>query len=95
MKCRHQTRIGLGAALAVVLLQGCAVSGSPAWDARFGDSVRQLKAQQLLDPSAPLRHADAKVQSDGRSAREARGRYFESFAAPPPSNVITIGIGGK
>lgn len=83
----------LAAALTATLLQGCAVSGSPEWDSRAGDATRQLKAQQLLAPRAPLRNADARIKVDGRSAREAQDRYLESYAAPPPSNVINIGIG--
>jgi hypothetical protein len=95
MKCRNHTGLGLGLALDALLLQGCAASGSPAWDAQFGDSVRQVRAQQLLDPNAPQRNGDAQGPIDGRTARESRDRYIESYTSPPASNVLTTGIGSK
>jgi hypothetical protein len=95
MNRRHRIGLGLTLALAALLLQGCAASGSPAWDAQFGDSVRRLGAQQLLDPDAPLRNADAQRAVDGRTARETRDRYIESYTAPPAANVINTGIGTR
>ena len=95
MKCRHHTGVGLGLALAALLLQGCAASGSPAWDAQFGDSVRRLGAQQLLDPNAPTRNGDTQGPADGRTARESRDRYIESYTTPPATNVLSTGIGSK
>jgi hypothetical protein len=95
MKCRHHTGLGLGLALAALLLQGCAASGSPTWDAQFGDSVRRLGAQQLIDPNAPQRNGDAQGPTDGRTARETRDRYIESYTTPPVTNVLTTGIGNR
>ncbi|MFD0669609.1 hypothetical protein ACT80S_17945 [Ramlibacter sp. MAHUQ-53] len=68
---------------------GCATSVTPNYDARFGLSVREARAAQTLNP-AP---AAAPAQGlDGRAAREAMGRYQESFKSPPPvANVIHIG----
>ena len=82
------------AALAVLALQGCAASGSPTWDSTFGDAARALSAQQLIDPNAPKRNGDKLSKLDGRSGRESHDRYVESFAAPPPPPVFTIGISG-
>jgi len=95
MKCRHHTGLGPSLALAALLLQGCAASGSPAWDAQFGDSVRRLGAQQLFDPNAPQRNGDAQGAIDGRAARESRDRYIESYTTPPVTNVLTTGIGTR
>ena len=90
---------GSAATLAILLLQGCAAliaSGTPDWDSRFGDSTRQLRAQQLIDTDAPQRNANARQVTDSRSAREARDRYIESFTAPPPQiNMILVAPGGS
>lgn len=85
-------------ALGSVMLAGCA-STSPSFDARFGDSVRSLQAQQTLDPTAPARNGTQGVRSDGRSAAEANVRYVDSFKAPPvpaaPIFNLTGGSGGS
>jgi len=81
------------AALAVVLLAGCAATATPGFDSRFGDSMRQLKAQQLIDPRAPTRNAQATPPTDGRTLREGAERHVDTYRAPPPSNVISIGVG--
>jgi hypothetical protein len=77
-----------------IALVGCATSGSPEWDARFGESNRALTAQQVLDPNAPTRNAQNTVRNDGRTTREAIDRQAESYRSPPPTNVINIGVGG-
>ncbi|QPF73556.1 hypothetical protein G8A07_11910 [Roseateles sp. DAIF2] len=82
----------LGAAL--LALAGCTTpSASPGWDQRFGESMRALQAQQVVDPAAPQRHAQENGKADGRTVREARERQVDSYKAPPPSNVINIGVG--
>ena len=50
-------------------------------------------AQQVLDPGAPSRHAAKGGKVDGRLTREAGVRLVDSYQAPPPSNVINIGVG--
>lgn len=79
--------------LLVLALGGCA-SASPELDRHFGDAARQLKAQQLRDPEAPRRHAETEPLADGRTVREAGDRYVDTLRAPPPNNVISIGVGG-
>lgn len=78
----------------VLILSGCAATASPDWDARFGDSARALKAQQLIDPAAPQRNAQQVQRTDGRTVAEAGARHTESYRNPPPANVISIGVGG-
>lgn len=88
-------RLKLMAPLVGALALGaCAASGSPEWDARFGDSARALAAQQTLDPSASRGNGQANPRIDGRTTREAMERQIESYRTPPPSNVINIGVGG-
>lgn len=96
MTSRHGLGIGLIGPVALAcgaLLQGCAASGSPDMDSRFGEATRQLNAQQLIDPAAPTRNAQRRTRTDGRTVREANDRYVESYATPPTSNVITLNVG--
>ena len=76
------------------LLGGCAVSSTPNYDLRFGDAVRTARQQMTLNPNAG---SNPVAGLDGIAAREAVGRYQDSFKAPPPVvNVINIGgsVGG-
>jgi len=88
---RSLNLIGIAACLAA--LGGCAATASPEWDARFGDSTRALKAQQLIDPAAPKRNAGVTSPASGKTVREANERYVETYRSPPPTNVINIGLG--
>jgi hypothetical protein len=84
------------ALLVLALLGGCAASSTPKYDVRFGDAVRQARQQMTLNPNAGS-NPDPVAGMDGKAAREAFGRYEESFKAPPPVvNVINIGgaVGG-
>ena len=81
----------IAAAVCLLALGGCAATASPDWDARFGDSVRILKAQQLIEPGAPARNAQASPPTEGRTAREAMDRHVESYRSPPATTVINIG----
>lgn len=84
----------LGAiAAAVALLGGCAATTTPHTDRLFGEGTRALFAQQVLDPNAPARNASLTTKTDGRLMREAGVRAVDSYKAPPPSNIINIGVG--
>lgn len=78
-------------AIFLVTLCACAPT-SPQLDKQFGDSVRQTRAQQVMNPQAG---GDAPVNGvDGAVARESIGRYRSSFRellpAPAP---LTSGTG--
>ena len=88
------TRLTLVAAAALVALGGCAATASPDYDSRFGDGARQLRAQQLIDPAAPQRHAQTSARTDGRTLREGMDRHGDTYRQPPPTNIINIGVGG-
>lgn len=82
--------------IAAALLAGCAASPTPNYDLRFGDAVRDARAQMTLNPAAAAQ--PTQVGLDGVAGREALGRYHDSYKAPPPVvNVINIGgrIGGR
>lgn len=78
-------------ACAALTLAGCASTATPNLDARFGEAVLSARAQQTLYPQASL-NTDPVTGLDGRAAKEAMGRYHDSFKAPPPTfSVINIG----
>jgi len=81
----------LPGALAAALVAGCAASASPQWDAHFGDGVRILQAQQVGDPGAPARNAQAVPRTDGRTVRAALDHQAEATHNPPPSTVVDSG----
>jgi len=80
-------------AACLLALAGCAATASPEWDARFGTSARTLNSQQLIDPAAPVKNAQAQARADGRTVREASERQVETYRSPPPPSVINIGVG--
>ena len=85
--------LAVAACTAALVLSGCAASGTPAYDSRFGDAARALQAQQVYDPQGPQRNAGVMRQTDGRTMREAMDRQLGSFKEPPATNVISIGVG--
>jgi len=81
------------AALAIALLGGCAASTTPRYDEAFGESVRQARALQTLNPSAGA-NPDPVTGIDGQAGRASIDRYHESFRAPPRTfEVLDIGGG--
>lgn len=89
-------RPAVGAALlaAGALLSGCAQLVPPASanvDSRFGESVRQARAVQTVNPEAS-RNADPVAGIDGEVAQKAIAVYRNSFREPPATfNVLNIG----
>lgn len=72
---------------------GC--STTPNWDARFGEPIRIIAAQQVIDPDAS-RNADPVKGIDGKAAQGAMGEYQKSFVQPEPApTTFTIGVGGN
>lgn len=73
------------------LLLGTGCSSTPQWDARFGDSLRQARAQQTIDPDAANRAAAANGV-DGKAAVGALKTYAESYGyavrEPRPAAVL-------
>jgi hypothetical protein len=87
-------RRSLALIAALAGLAGCAATTAPEYDARFGDGNRQLNAQQLIDPAAPVRNAANTPRTDGRTMRDAMDRLGFSFKEPPPNNVLSLGVIG-
>ncbi len=79
-------------------LTGC-VATSPDWESTFGDSVRQARAAQVIDPNAPTRNAGAGLgTTDGKVVEGAQKAYAESYGygvkeskQAPVVNVNTSG----
>lgn len=80
----------------IMVLAGCA-STTPQFDAQFSNTTRALFSHQVLDAEAPERNRDRVVEGlEGRAAREALERYYQSFEKPPPQRgVFTIGVSGE
>lgn len=75
--------------LSALAMAGCASSPTPNYDTRFGDAVRLGRQNQTLNPQPST---TAFIGLDGKAAREAVGRYHDTYKAPPPVvNVINIG----
>lgn len=73
------------------LLASCATTTTPNYDRRAGDALRSAKLAMTINPDAG-KTAEAPDGLDGKAAKEAAGRYQNSFKAPPPAvNVINIG----
>jgi hypothetical protein len=78
----------------LTVLAGCAQT-TPGWDGRFGDSVRQARAQQTIDPAAGHR-AGEPATVDGKAVAGAQRAYATSFGysvreARPAALVLTPG----
>jgi len=87
----NRTLHSLVAFAAAGVVAGCAASASPQWDARFGDGTRILRAQQVLDPTAPSRNALATPPTDGRTVRAALDHQSDATRNPPASTVVDTG----
>lgn len=90
---RTQIRLAsLPCAVLLLALAGCA-SRTPYLDSQFGQSLRQLNAQQTINPQASL-NTDPVKGLDGKAAKSGYDAYQKSYSAPEPqSSAFTIGIG--
>jgi hypothetical protein len=80
-------------AAAAVLASGCA-STSPRFDSHFGESVRTVTAQQVLNPEAGTKPVPDAIE--GTVARQTISGYRSSFRDPQATqNAFTIGLGGN
>lgn len=69
----HRLQV-LSALSVAALAAGCAAS-APQWESRFGDSARQLRAQQTIDAAAPQRNAGKVPPAQGGSVLQSIDRY--------------------
>lgn len=81
----------LSTLLATLLAITACTPTTPQWDSRFGESVRLVRSQQVLDPGAG---GDEPVNGiDGATGRESIGRYRSTFREPPPpASPFAIGV---
>ena len=73
----------------VLLLQAC-TNTTPYLSSRFGYAVNAAKSQQTINPAAS-NNTDPVAGIGGVEAKEAVGRYYDSFKAPPPTFEIFVG----
>ncbi|MBS1189184.1 MAG: hypothetical protein H6R10_976 [Rhodocyclaceae bacterium] len=87
MNAKHAMLVAITAAVTA----GCASTTTPDYDRHFGEAVRMARAQQTINPEASS-NTDPVAGVDGPAAKEAMGRYQDSFKSPPPTfNVMNIG----
>ncbi|WP_432380567.1 hypothetical protein [Duganella sp. P38] len=81
------------AVIASLLLGACGTS--PQLDRQFGDSVRQARAQQTIDPQAGQQRRPVNGL-DAQAAAAAYQSYQQSFSTREDSgNAFSIGVGKR
>lgn len=98
MTASHFRLAALVALASGFLLGACAApegmpSTTPQLDSSFGESVRQARALQTIDPDAG-RKAGPVAGIDGEAAKRTVDEYHKSFQEPPRTFNI-LGIGGS
>lgn len=85
---------GMITLLGILALSGCVATTTPEIDARHGEAMSMLKAQQTINPDAS-RNTNPVAGVDGKAAKGAFDNYRDSFRKPPaePPNFFTIGSG--
>jgi len=77
----------------VVTLGGCAATTTPETDARLGEAMTMMRAQQTMNPDAS-RNTNPVVGLDGKAAKGALDNYRDSFRKPPAEGATFLSIGG-
>ena len=75
-------------------LGGCgSISTTPDVDARFGETLSIIKAQQTINPDAS-RNTDPVAGIDGKAAKGAYDNYRDSFRQPPAEGLNVTPVTG-
>lgn len=77
----------------IAMLSGCAATTTPQTDARLGESMSMMRAQQTMNPDAS-RNTDPVTGLDGKAAKGALDNYRDSFRKPPTEGATVLSIGG-
>lgn len=98
--CKAAYKAGT-AIIASIFTLGCnsvSVSTTPDTDARLGESVNMMKAQQTINPDAS-RNTNPVTGMDGHAARGAMDKYRKSFGeakqAEGRSPAISVSSGSN
>ena len=84
---------GMLALLAIATLSGCVATTTPETDARLGEAMTMLRAQQTMNPDASL-NTEPVIGLDGKAAKAALDNYSNSFRKPPSESAGLMGISG-
>lgn len=84
---------GMIALAGIVTLGGCAATTTPETDARLGEAMTMIKAQQTLNPDAS-RNTNPVAGVDGKAAKSALDNYRDSFRKPSSDASTMLSIGG-
>ena len=83
---------GMMAIAGILTLGGCgSISTTPEVDARFGESLSIIKAQQTINPDA-ARNTDPVAGIDGKAAKGAYDNYRDSFRQPPTEGMNVMPV---
>jgi len=92
----NKITLGTLALFAVATMSGCAASTTPQTDARHGEAMTMLKAQQTINPEAS-RNTDPVTGLDGKAAKVAIDKYYKSLGSQEHAEArgpaISIGVG--
>lgn len=81
------------AGVLVATATGC--STTPNWDARFGEPIQVITAQQVIAPEASLNRAQVSGM-DGKAAQGVMSEYTKSYTQPVKQpDIVTIGVGSS
>lgn len=91
----NRNMAGIFTLVGILALSGCAATTTPETDARHGEAMSMIKAQQTINPDASL-NTDPVAGVDGKAAKGALDNYRDSFRKPPAeASVSSITIGGS
>ncbi len=83
---------GMMAIAGILTLGGCgSISTTPEVDARFGESLSIITAQQTINPDA-ARNTDPVAGIDGKAAKGAYDNYRDSFRQPPAEGMNVMPV---
>jgi hypothetical protein len=93
--------VSIAIAASMTLITGCGSVGfnrsfssaTPHYDSRFGESVRQSREQQVLNPSAG-QHGDPVLGTDAQFGIATIERLREGFRKPMQGFDVGVGSGG-
>lgn len=91
------SKLATMAMASILVLGGCAASTTPEIDARFGESMSLIRAQQTINPAASS-NTNPVAGLDGKAAKGVMDNYRTSFGKPPEEAGFAgqqINIGGS
>jgi hypothetical protein len=83
----------VGLLVLVFIFGGCARNGSSRVEEDFGNSFRQAKESQILNPEA-AKNIDPVTGFDAKAAQATLDKYRKDFEKPTPPTPFVLSIEG-